>query len=72
MVLKKTGEINNPISQLSPLQKPVSPSTIKKPNQAKQNKNKNKRTDKQTEKQQQKKKKRENNVDRNSCFHKRN
>ena len=47
MVLKKTGEINNPISHLKfPRPKPVSPSTIKKPNQTKQNNNK--QTDKQT------------------------
>ena len=41
-----------------PVQKPVSPSSMKKPNQTKQNKNKNKQTDKNKNKQ------KKNNVDR--------
>ena len=58
MVLKKTGEINNLISQLRfPPQKPVSPSTIKK---TKQNKTKIRtkiKTNKQTNRQKNKQKK---------------
>ena len=52
---RRRGRLTIPFHSFPPLQKPVSPSTIKKPNQGKQNKNKNKRTDKQTEKRQQKK-----------------
>ena len=40
-----------------PVQKPVSPSSIKKPNQTKQNKNKNKQTDKNKNKNKNKNKK---------------
>ena len=55
-----------------PVQKPVSPSSIKKPNQTKQNKNTNKQTDKNKTKNKNKNKnKKKNNVDRISCFQKR-